>query len=95
MKIQTFFQPFFASVLIALAGSCATTSRSGPAALAGIGQIQEQDRRIQQQETTIAQLKKEMETVLVRLKEHDSEIQRVGDQVKINSVAAQFVSSDH
>jgi hypothetical protein len=56
--------------------------------------LQEQDRKIQEQETTIVQLKKEMETVLVRLEEHDSEIQRVSDQVKIKSVAAQFVSSD-
>jgi hypothetical protein len=53
----------------------------------------EQDRKIQEQEVTIAQLKKEMETVLVRLKGHDSEIQKVTDQVK-NGAAAQFVSSN-
>src|SRR5713101_6179033 len=35
MKIRSFLQPFFASALIVLVGSCATTSRSGPAALAG------------------------------------------------------------
>jgi len=35
MKIQSLLQLLFASVLIALVGSCATTSRSGPAALAG------------------------------------------------------------
>jgi len=58
------------------------------------GKIKEQDRKIQDQETTIAQLRKEMETVLGRLKEHDSEIQKVRDQVKINNVAAQFVSSN-
>jgi hypothetical protein len=56
--------------------------------------VKEQDRKIRGQETTIAQLKKEMETVLVRLKEHDSEIQNVTDQVKINGVAAQFSSSN-
>jgi hypothetical protein len=54
--------------------------------------VNEQDCKIQDQETTIAQLRKEMETVLVRLKEHDSEIQRVSDQAKINSAPAQFVS---
>jgi hypothetical protein len=56
--------------------------------------IEEQDRKIQQQETTIAQLKKEMETVLVRLREHDSEIQRVCHQIEINSPTAQFASSN-
>jgi hypothetical protein len=55
--------------------------------------IQEQDRKIQQQETTIAQLKKEMETVLVRLKEHDSEIQRVSDQHEIGKAVPRVVSS--
>ena len=35
MKIPSFLQLLFASALIALVGSCATTSRSGPAALAG------------------------------------------------------------
>src|SRR5258708_36729923 len=35
MKIQSFLQLLFATALIALVSSCATTSRSGPAALAG------------------------------------------------------------
>ena len=35
MKMPSFLQLLFASTLIALVGSCATTSRSGPAALAG------------------------------------------------------------
>jgi len=35
MKIPFFLQLIFASALIVLVGSCATTSRSGPAALAG------------------------------------------------------------
>ena len=35
MKIPSFLQLLFASALIVLVGSCATTSRSGPAALAG------------------------------------------------------------
>jgi len=55
----------------------------------------EQDRKLQEQEMTIAQLKKQMKSVLVRLKEHDSEIQRVRDQTKINSTPAQFVLRNH
>jgi hypothetical protein len=35
MKIRSFLQLLFAGALIALVGGCATTSRSGPAALAG------------------------------------------------------------
>jgi hypothetical protein len=35
-----------------------------------------------------------METVLVRLKEHDSELQRVCDQIEVNSTTAQFASSN-
>ena len=54
----------------------------------------EQDRKIQEQETTIAQLRGDLERVLVRLKEHDSEIQRVSDQLRINSAAAQLVSGN-
>ena len=34
-KVQSFLQLLFAGALIALVGACATTSRSGPAALAG------------------------------------------------------------
>jgi hypothetical protein len=56
--------------------------------------IEGQDRKIQEQETTIAQLREDVERVLVRLKEHDSEIQRVSDQVRINSVAARLVSGN-
>jgi len=53
--------------------------------------VTEQGRRIQEQETTITQLKQEVETVIVRLKEQDAEIQRVSDQARINSVGTQFV----
>ena len=56
--------------------------------------VQNQERRIQEQEATIAQLKKEMETVVTRLKEQDSRIQRVSDQVEMNKAAPQLVASD-
>jgi len=48
-------------------------------------------RKIEQQEATIAQLKEEMETVSARLKEQDSKIQKVSDQLELNKVAPQVV----
>jgi len=56
--------------------------------------VQDQERKIQEQQTVIAQLKKEMETVVARLKEHDLKIQRVSDQVEMNKAAPQLVASD-
>ena len=51
-------------------------------------------RKVQEQEATITQLKKEMETVVVRLKAQDSEIQKVSDQVELSKAAARVVASD-
>ena len=48
---------------------------------------QQQDRKIQEQKTTIALLKKQMEAVVARLKEHDSEIQRVNAEVELSKSA--------
>jgi hypothetical protein len=45
-------------------------------------------------DASLGDLAKEMETVLVRLKEHDPEIQKVSDQMEINNAKAQFVVSD-
>jgi trimeric autotransporter adhesin len=56
--------------------------------------VEQQGRTIQEQEATIGQLRKEMETVVARLKEHDSEIQRVNDQLRMRVPAAQVVASD-
>ncbi len=44
--------------------------------------VRERDRRIQEQETTIAQLKKDVETVVAHAKEQDSQIQRVSHQLQ-------------
>src|SRR6266487_1737780 len=44
-----------------------------------------QNRKIQEQETTIAELKKQVQTVVAHAKEQDSKIQRVSDRVQINS----------
>jgi hypothetical protein len=41
--------------------------------------VQDQERRIQEQEVTIAQLKKEVETLVGHVREHHSKIQRVID----------------
>jgi hypothetical protein len=63
--------------------------------------VEAQNRRIQEQEATITQLKKEMETVIARLKKQDSKIQKVSDQLaaaspscgglEISNPAAQMV----
>jgi hypothetical protein len=45
--------------------------------------VQEQAREIQQQKATISELKNGMETVVARLKEQDSRIQRVSAQIEI------------
>ena len=56
--------------------------------------MQDQDRKIQEQEVTIAHLKREVETLVDRVKEHDSKIQRVSDQVEINKGSLQVVRSE-
>jgi hypothetical protein len=55
--------------------------------------IQEQDRRIREQEIMIMDLKKEMETVVVRLKEHDSKFERVSDQLQRSPSDLQLVQN--
>ena len=45
--------------------------------------VQEQAREIQQQKATISELKNGMETVVARLKEQDSRIQKVSAQIEI------------
>ena len=53
--------------------------------------VEEQGRKIQEQETTIADLKNEMEAVIGHAKEQDAKIQRVSDQVQVRNSAAQVV----
>ena len=53
--------------------------------------MQEQDRKIKGQETTIADLKNEIEAVIAHAKEQDAKIQRVSDQVQVSNSAAQVV----
>jgi len=53
--------------------------------------VESQARKIQEQETTITQLKQGLETVVARLKEQDSKIQKVSDQIESSKPAAQMV----
>jgi Chaperone of endosialidase len=57
--------------------------------------VEQQDRKIQEQEAIIVQLTRQIETVVARLDEHDSEIQRVSDQLKLTSPATQVVANNH
>jgi trimeric autotransporter adhesin len=57
------------------------------------GKVGEQDRRIVEQEATITRLAKQIETVVARLQGYDSKIQRVSDQVQMNSVERRTVAS--
>ncbi len=56
--------------------------------------MEEQARKMQNQKATISELKKEMETVVARLKQQDSKIQKVSDQVDLSKPAPQMVASD-
>ena len=47
--------------------------------------VQEQTQKIQEQETTIAELKKQVQSVVAHAKEQDIKIQRVSDRIQINS----------
>ena len=53
--------------------------------------VTEQNRKIHEQESTITQLRKEMHTVVARLKEQDSKIQKVSDRLELNKPAPRVV----
>ena len=54
--------------------------------------LQEQQ-KVQEQKATITQLKKEMETVVDRLKEHDSRIQKISAQIEMGNLTPQIVQN--
>jgi len=56
--------------------------------------VEEQDRKIQKQEATITQLKNDVDTLVGRLKEHDSKIERVTDQIETGRSASQMALSN-
>ena len=57
------------------------------------GLLENQARQIREQETTIAELKKEMETVVIRLKQQDSKIQKVNAQIEMKKIAPRVVAN--
>ena len=57
-----------------------------------LNEFLKEHRKVQEQEATIARLTKEMENVLARLKEHDSKIQKVSDQIELSDSAGRVVS---
>jgi hypothetical protein len=56
--------------------------------------VEEQSHEILVRRATISELKKEIETVVARLKEQDSKIQRVSDQIELSIPAPQMVLSN-
>ena len=56
--------------------------------------LENQDVRIEQQEITIAQLKADVETLIARVAEQNSKIQRVSEKVELNKAAPQLVAVD-
>jgi Chaperone of endosialidase len=59
-----------------------------------LNEFLKEHRRNEQQEATIVQLKKEMETVVARLKEHDSKIQRVNARIEVSKAVGQTALND-
>ncbi len=56
-----------------------------------LNEFLKEHRRVEEQQATIAQLKKEMEIVVARLKEHDSKFQEVSNQIEVNKLAREVV----
>ena len=54
-----------------------------------LNEFLKEHRKNREQEATIAQLKKEIETVVARLKEHDSKIRRVSAQIELSQAVEQ------
>jgi predicted ribosome quality control (RQC) complex YloA/Tae2 family protein len=52
-------------------------------------------RKVQEQEATISRLEKEIEAVVAHAKEQDSKIQRVNDQVQMNSATARVLATNY
>jgi septal ring factor EnvC (AmiA/AmiB activator) len=56
--------------------------------------VDEQDRKIQKQEATITQLENDVDALVARLKEHDSKIQSMTDQIETGTTASQMALND-
>jgi trimeric autotransporter adhesin len=55
--------------------------------------VEEQGRKIQEQDATITEFKKEMQTIAARLKETDSKIQKVNARLDLQTTPAQTVAN--
>jgi hypothetical protein len=53
-----------------------------------LNEFLKEHRKVAEQEATIAQLKKQMETVIACLREHDSKIQRVSRPIEFSEAIA-------
>jgi len=58
-----------------------------------LNEFLKEHRKVQQQEATIAELKKGMETLVARSKEQEAKIQRVTDQIEMSRPAPQMASN--
>ena len=58
-----------------------------------LNEFLKEHRKVQEEEATIAELKKEMETVVDRLKEHDSRIQKISAQIDMGNLTPQVVEN--
>jgi len=56
-----------------------------------LNEFLKEHRKVEEQQVTITELKKEMETLVAHLKEHDSKIQRVSAQLEMTKTAPQIV----
>jgi hypothetical protein len=57
--------------------------------------VEEQGRKIEEQEATIAQLRKGVETVVAHAKEQDSKIQQVSAQIELSKPVARVAGTSH
>jgi hypothetical protein len=56
--------------------------------------VDAQEHKIGQQEATISELKKDLETVVARLKDQDSQIQRVSAEVEMNKRSPHVIATN-
>ena len=60
-----------------------------------LNEFLKEHRKVEEQQATIAELKKDIQTVVAHSKEQDLKIQRVRDQVRMNRPDARVVVSNH
>jgi hypothetical protein len=60
-----------------------------------LNEFLKEHRKVEEQQATIEQLKKEIDTIVAHSKEQDLQIQRVRDQVQMNRPDARVVVSNH